>query len=118
MKLGYRIAGIKTRNLKGLVYLRDSGVLMPLISAVIDDKIDPNDALLFHFLNVIPVPEYVYCMIDTPVDIYNRFIYREKNLKKYTKGHTLSDFKNANIFLLLLVKKLKNMNVNIVIIES
>jgi hypothetical protein len=118
MKLGYRIAGIKMRDLNGSVYLRDSGVLMPLISAVIDDRISPDDALLFQILNIIPLPKYVYCMVDSPVDIYNRFIYREKKLKKDIKGYALSDFEGANIFLFSLVERLKDMNVNVVIIEN
>ena len=107
MKLGYRIASIKMRNLSGLVYLRDSGVLMPLLSSVIDDRLRIDNTLLFEILSNAPLPKHVYCMIDSPNNIYNRFISREKKLGNDIKNYSLSDFQNANTFLFELIKILR-----------
>ena len=118
LKLGYRIASIKIRNLSGLVYLRDSGVLMPLLSAVIDDRLKLNNTLLFQSLNNIPLPKHVYCIVDSPTDIYSRFIAREKKIGNDVNGYTVTDFKNANIFLSLLIEKLKSIGVNVVVLNK
>ena len=118
MKLGYRIASIKMRDLNSLVYLRDSGVLMPLISAVIDDKLQINKGLLYKILSNIPLPKYVYCVYDSPDSIYNRFITREKELGNKIENYALSDFENANNFFFELVEMLKNMRVNVVVINK
>ena len=118
LKLGYRIAGIKNRNLNGLVYLRDSGVLMPLISSVIDDRLKIDDTLLLKILINLPLPKYVYCIMDSPDDIYSRFITREKKIGNDVNGYTVTDFKNANIFLSLLIEKLKSIGVNVVVLNK
>jgi GTPase SAR1 family protein len=118
MKLGYRIASIKARGLRGLVYLRDSGVLMPLLSSVIDDRIKIDDVLLLKILSDIPLPKYVYCITDSPNNIYNRFIDREKSLGNNVEGYVLSDFINADTFLFALIKILKNMGTSVVVIKN
>ncbi len=118
MKLGYRIASIKMRNLSGLVYLRDSGVLMPLLSSVIDDRLRIDNTLLFEILSNAPLPKHVYCMIDSPNNIYNRFISREKKLGNDIKNYSLSDFQNANTFLFELIKILRKKSVNVTVINN
>ena len=118
IKLGYRISGIKDRNLSGLVYLRDSGVLMPLLSSVIDDRIKIDNTMLFKILINIPLPKYVYCVVDSPDNIYDRFISRERKLGNDVKGYTISDFKNANTFLFRLINLLKDVNVNVTVISK
>jgi GTPase SAR1 family protein len=118
MKLGYRISSMKIRSLSGLVYLRDSGVLMPLISSVIDDRLKIDDTLLLKILINLPLPKYVYCIMDSPDDIYSRFITREKKIGNDVNGYTVTDFKNANIFLSLLIEKLKSIGVNVVVLNK
>ena len=118
MKLGYRVASIKMRGLNGLVYLRDSGILMPLISAVIDDRLKIDEILLVKILSNIPLPKYVYCVTDSPINIYRRFIVREKRLGNNIEGYILSDFENANNFVFKLIEILKNMNVNVVVMNK
>jgi hypothetical protein len=118
MKLGYRASAIKMRDLNGLVYLRDSGVLMPLISSVIDDKLKIDNALLYKILSNLPLPKYVYCVSDSPVNIYSRFVAREKKLGNNIENYFLSDFENANNFVVKLVEILRNMGISVVVINK
>ncbi len=91
---------------------------MPLISSVIDDRLKIDDTLLLKILINLPLPKYVYCIMDSPDDIYSRFITREKKIGNDVNGYTVTDFKNANIFLSLLIEKLKSIGVNVVVLNK
>ena len=83
-----------------------------------NDRLKIDDTLLLKILINLPLPKYVYCIMDSPDDIYSRFITREKKIGNDVNGYTVTDFKNANIFLSLLIEKLKSIGVNVVVLNK
>jgi len=66
-------------NEDSIVYvIEDSGVLMPIISSVIEDDILWDKINLITLLDVIKLPDYCIVVSIRPDKAYNRFIFRQQ----------------------------------------
>jgi hypothetical protein len=82
LKLGLRVGGIfKRRNIyrDSDIFLRDSGVLMPFLSAIIEESWEWNEAYVLLLFMVLPVPKKAIFVSVEPSVAYVRYIERNKN---------------------------------------
>jgi thymidylate kinase len=93
-KLSYR--GSMNRNSinskdSTIYIIEDSGVLMPIISSVIEDDILWNKINLTALLDVIKIPDYCIVVNITPDKAYNRFIFRQQTKSMNTAIPVIGD---------------------------
>lgn len=95
IKEGLRIAGIRERKKKGayVTLLADSGVLMPIVSAVVEQNLYWDNKLIRLLLENLPLPEYVIFLDVTPEISRERYLYRESlvdyDLERFNSGYEL-----------------------------
>jgi hypothetical protein len=114
LKLAYRIAGIKEREraVGYEVFLKDSGILMPIVSSIIDDKLDYNNYPLNKLLECLPLPSFVYYLRDPDcASVYKRFVARESIKMKDLSSYSVESFIEATGFINKMLLLLKDMNI-------
>ncbi|MEK9652311.1 MAG: hypothetical protein VW437_00930 [Betaproteobacteria bacterium] len=116
LKLAYRVAGIKRRQIssKEVVFLRDSGVLMPIVSSILDDRLNISCYPIKKLLGLLPLPETVFFILDKSDDaVYERFIRRESIKGRDLSSYSPAIFSTASIFLFELADVLERLNINV-----
>jgi hypothetical protein len=116
LKLGLRVGGIfKRRNIYRCneIFLRDSGVLMPFVSAIIEESWDWRKSYVLLFFAVLPVPKKAVFVYVKPSVAYARYIGRNKN-----KDVSQDFFYSANEFCQFLCTLLESRGVEMIKVDN
>lgn len=100
-KLGYRIAGLRSRGDVTQRFLKDSGVLQPLISFDVEHNLELLDINVKTILELLPLPSYaVYGRIAPEIamkryllreEAQGRAVCREMIEQRFYRGHLMAE---------------------------
>lgn len=95
LKEGLRIAGIQRRSKigDGVTLLTDSGVIMPIVSAVVEQNLDWNIKFINMLLENLPLPDFAVYVRVLPATSFDRYVERESadncELHRFESGDRL-----------------------------
>lgn len=81
LKLGLRRSvriNMQVPNNKNVI-MYDSGVIMPILSAIVEEGWQATDSKIAALLSAIPLPQLVYCLILDSAVVHQRYSKRELN---------------------------------------
>jgi len=116
LRLGLRVFGIFIRRFKSKnneIFLQDSGVIMPLVTSVIEENWTWTFEQVKLILKVIPIPDKVVFVSAPPLIAYERCIKRDKqssyNQELFFKANDLCEF---------LLDFLKSKNIEVILMDN
>jgi len=116
LKLGLRTASIfKRRKLykTNTIFLRDSGVIMPFVSAIIEEAWKWNKSYVLLIFKAIPIPKKAVFVYVEPSVAHARYIMRNKD------AHVKKDFfYSANEFCQFLYTLLESKGVGMIQVDN
>ena len=115
-KVSYRVAGIKQRSISSekTVFLRDSGILMPIVSSMLDDQLKIKLYPIDKLLQLLPLPvTVVFILDDNYRAVYKRFVKRESEKGRDLSAYSPELFSSVSVFLVQLASELEKFHINV-----
>ncbi|MFC1883609.1 hypothetical protein ACFL2O_02455 [Thermodesulfobacteriota bacterium] len=115
LKLGLRIASIKSRKFSRISILKDCGILQPIVSFEIEENKTNKTVPAKEILDFLPLPDIVFFVRVNPDIAMSRYLARESKLgHNYSKSISLNRFKKGDKIANIMCQKLEECGVKVI----
>jgi thymidylate kinase len=115
LKLGLRVASLKTRKFTGISILKDSGVLQPIVSFEIEENKTNDAAPVKELLDFVPLPDVAFFVRVDPDIAMSRYLERKCKMGyNSSKSVSLKSFMKGEKAIDIMREKLEECGVNII----